>query len=250
MREVIKHLREDWYKYLLEVFVLIIGIYGAFAVEEWGESRKEAIQEQQILKQLLSDYESNLQQLDQKIEDRKNIIKEGLSILNYIDNPTNANIDSLVFKLGSITIDPTFDPIENNLINSGNIHLISNPTLSKLLTNWTSDLVALQELEEIWTNIAFNEYAPSLYEMGIARSVIHSFWYERKQNWVLDQKLETVLNIGESSSLPPMKEILENKELEGLVTYAVSMNHGANIQSLALRKKIEEILSLLKQEIK
>lgn len=250
MKRILTTLSEKWPEYLLEILVLIIGIYGAFAVEEWGETRKEKNQEQQILKQILSDYKSNLQQLDQKIEDRKNIIKEGLSILEYIDNPTHVNIDSLIFKLASIMSDPTFDPIESNLINSGNIQLISNPRLSKLLTNWTSDVVGLQELEEIWSKLAYNQYQPALNKMGLARSVVNSYWNERKLDWILDQKLNTMLKLGKSSSPQSIEEILRNKELEGLVTDAVSMNHGANLQSLALRKRIEETLSLLKQEIK
>ncbi len=47
-----------------------------------------------------------------------------------------------------------------------------------------------------------------------------------------------------------VSDILINKELEGVVSVAISLNQSANIQSQVLRKRIIEILELLAQDIK
>ena len=52
-------------------------------------------------------------------------------------------------KFATLYKDPTFDPIENDLISSGNIRLIQNKELKKYLSNWTADVVALREIEAI-----------------------------------------------------------------------------------------------------
>jgi hypothetical protein len=250
MKRIFTTLYQKWPEYLLEIIVLIIGIYGAFAVDEWSQNREKRSQEQQVLKQLLVDYETNLNQLDQKLSERQSIIINGLKVLSYIDNSENLNKDSLIAYLGVLVVDPTFDPIENSLINSGNIHLIQNSKLNKLLTNWTSDLVALQEIEKIWTTMTYEQYGPLINKIGITRSAINSFWNDRKHKWILDKEAPTYVPLGKSSAEIPITEILKNKELEGIVTYAVSFNHAANIQSLALRGRIVEILALIDQELK
>lgn len=143
MKRLLSTLSQKWPEDLLEILVLIVGIYGAFAVEEWAENRNQRVQEQLVLKQLLVDYQTNLEQLDQKMTDRRYIITSGIDILKAIDAPDRANLDSLIYSLSFLVVDPTFDPIENNLVKSGNIHLIQDPELNKLLTNWTSDVIAL-----------------------------------------------------------------------------------------------------------
>lgn len=86
--------------------------------------------------------------------------------------------------------------------------------------------------------------------MGISRSVINTFWNDREHDWLLDNDSKIILPIGTSSDTKSIQEIIGNEELEGIITYGVSLNHAANAQSASLRKRINEILNLLNQEIK
>jgi hypothetical protein len=233
-----------------EITLVVIGILIALQINNLNEERKDRIREQIILGQLMEDYEANLLQLEQKIELRNSILKSAFKVLNIIDNPNEIIRDSLIANTAILIIDPTFDPIQNDLISSGNLRLISNDKLKRLLSNWTSDIVALRELELIWSQITYKELQPVLTRLGISRDIVNSFWNDFDQSWLLDKDANSVkTSIGLSKLNVPAAEIIANKELEGLVSLAISYNKAANLQSEALHKRINEILSLIENEI-
>ncbi len=72
-----------YFKYAIgEIILVVIGILIALSINNWNEGRKEIEQEQTILKQLKTDYEANLIQLENKIEMRHKLIAESLNVLD------------------------------------------------------------------------------------------------------------------------------------------------------------------------
>lgn len=64
MKKLLENFQRKWPTYLFEVIVLIVGIYGGFAVEEWSDSRKDQKQKKVYLKHILSNLEDDRAQLD------------------------------------------------------------------------------------------------------------------------------------------------------------------------------------------
>ncbi|MBK7869320.1 MAG: hypothetical protein IPJ74_00890 [Saprospiraceae bacterium] len=242
-------------KYLIyaigEIFLVVIGILIALQINNWNEERKDSIKEQQILSQLKEDYEANLKQLDQKISSRMSIIQAGNEILKYIDQPTNIHNDSIVSKLSVISGWATFDPIQNDLFVSGNIRLIKNSKLKRLLSNWSSDIVALQEVEVIWTKMLWESAIPLFVRNEIMMDVFTKWWSdENNLKWILEGSASNPFEKRKLDKTVEVSDVLINKELEGIVSVAISLNQSANIQSQVLRKRIIETLELLDQDIK
>jgi hypothetical protein len=248
MKRILSTLSQKWTEYLLEILVLIIGIYGAFALEEWGDKIDEEQKEQVILNQLLEDFEANKLQLEAKIEMRKTIIQSGLTILNELDQPTSISTDSLLTCISIITLDPTFDPINNDLVISGNIELISNPALTKMLANWTSDILAVKEIEYIWQTMSYEELAPFLIKAGITRSIVNKFWKNTNQQWLLDQSKRYNRSILNDSKQPALVTA-DMQTLEGFASMAISLNLAANEQSSILLNRIDNIIELIEKEL-
>ena len=63
MKRILSTLSQKWPEYLLEIIVLVIGIYGAFALDGWKEARKERELERNILIELKKSLEKNCREM-------------------------------------------------------------------------------------------------------------------------------------------------------------------------------------------
>ena len=234
-----------------EMVLVVIGIVIALQIDNWNEWRQEREDEQIVLKQLRDDYRANLAQLEQKMDMRKSIIKASLSVLGAMDTPGEMKRDTLIGHLTVLLVDPTFDPIENDLSSSGDLRLITNQDLKRLLSNWTADIVGVRELEQNWSDIVFQQLQPVLTDLGISRDLANYFTNDLKVDWSLaaGARLQQQ-DIGTSTQGATALEITGSKELEGLVSFAITYNATANLQSEILRERIKEIITLIDHEIK
>jgi hypothetical protein len=241
-----------YFKYAIgEIILVVIGILIALQINNLNEKRKDTIKEQVVLKQLQEDYLSNLKQLEEKMESRRNIINSGFQILKAFDQPEGVVRDSLIINIAYIAHDPTFDPIQNDLISSGNLRLIKNEKLKRLLSNWSSDLVALTEIEVVWSEIVNHRLDVVLMELGIVRDVNNSYMNDISLIWLLDKnRKQSKREIGTSKLSASLIEIVSSKNLESMASNAIGFNNTANLQSEALIKRMNEIINLLESEIK
>jgi len=234
-----------------EILLVMVGILLALQVNTWNENRKNNTKEQQILNQLKEEYTANLLQLEQKMAHRKKMIAAANTVLQYIDEPVNVNSDSLINKLNIYIGTPTIEPIQNNLINSGDINLIKNKKLKQLLIHWPSEVLGVQEIEQIWSRRMWESIIPLFTEFGILRSGFFTWWNDAQNlKWLKESNNINPFQKPKSSKALKAIEILKSKELEGLSSLAISVNYSANFQSQVLHKRILEILDLLNQEIK
>ena len=233
-----------------EIVLVVLGILIALQINTWNESRKDNIKEQQILSQLKEEYEANLSQLEQKITHRKKMIDAATKVLQYIDEPLNVNTDSLNSQLNVMIGSPAFKPIENNLINSGNILLIKNEKLKQLLTTWPTEVLDIQVIERIWFTKMWESVIPLFNDFGILRDGFYKWWNDEENlKWILEGTNVNPFQKPKSSKALKTSEILNKKELEGIISVAVSVNYAANLQSQVGHKRILEILELLNKEI-
>ena len=242
-------------RYLLyalgEIILVVIGILIALAINNSNEQRKDRDKERLVLLQLQEEYQANLSQLEEKMGMRQQMIASINRILYYIDHPEQAMTDSLVAHFSYLIMDPTFDPIQNDLTVSGNVRLLRNESLKKLLTRWTSEVVQLTEVELQWQKLWTEVYIPFIIRRGIARDITNSFWKdENPPVFILNQKSKSNISLGNSRHTPALEDLLTDRELEGIVVNAFTMNYVANLQAETLRDRINEILAILANELR
>jgi hypothetical protein len=235
-----------------EIILVVIGILIALQINNLNEQRKERNEEQKVLIILKEEFKLNLIQIESKIKLRDYIIQESAKVINYIDEENfDVNLDTLIQNISPITLAPTFDPIQNQLLTSEGIKLIRNEELKKYLSNWPSSYTDLKEQEDEWVFMYNNTTSPFLIDFGILRNVGLSFYSDSNNlNYMQDKTLTEKISLKKSKKSPTVKEILTNKKLEGILANAILINQGVNWESQARRNEIIKILELIDKEIK
>jgi hypothetical protein len=241
-------------KYLLyaigEIILVVIGILIALSINNWNENRKERIEERALLMQLQSEFKSNLKQLDEKIAIRNEMISSSFKLLAYIDQPTKVNSDSLISYIVPTILEPTFDPIINDIISSGRIQLLKNAQLKELLSRWTSEIVQVTEEEVSWR--IYKNMNKSFYgDYLSSRTYFNRYWQNNTMElFYLDKGTEVKFDLKNSKFPSSLTKLLEDPKFESYVASCASFSKIANIQSVSLRKRIVEILQLIEKELK
>ena len=244
-------------KYLIyaigEILLVVIGILIALQINNWNESRKDRIAEQAILRQLKSEFNSNLKQLDEKIGIRSYMMNSAIQLLANIDNPSIRNIDSIEMHLAKTIPYTTFDPILNDLATSGNLRLIKNDSLKALLSVWTSEIVQVTEGEQTWAKYRNEIYIPfliknyqvrSLRNKAMKTNLLYTFLINQ------ENRKSEIKEIGNSKHFSDINVLLDNPDYEDHLVRCITTNRNTQQQAFILRDRIVEILDILNKEIK
>lgn len=158
MKKILKHLGEDWYKYVLELIVITAGILGAYALNNWNEERKAAIEEQEILKQLYDDFQNSKIQSEKLIADESQDIwklnaalgaqEQVDSLFNLPDKQVIANRIFWGYRSGVPVFRGYID-----MKNSGKSSLIQNTDLRSELSNLEESINELKLMIDDRSNV-------------------------------------------------------------------------------------------------
>jgi hypothetical protein len=182
---------------------------------------------------------------------RHKLISESQNVLEITSKNISISTDSLSMIFATFFMDPTFDPIENDLMNLGNINLIRNDTLKQLLSHWTSDFNAYSESEQIQHDHYISEIIPFMKEVGIMRNANHVFWkaQELRMGFLDKGKNDKILTIGKSSKEIDVQSILNDQRLEGLVTFIFTFSQVCNLEGQTLKEKMQKTIEMLESEM-
>ncbi|QSE98857.1 hypothetical protein [Fulvivirga lutea] len=155
MKRLLTTLSQKWPEYLLEILVLIIGIYGAFALENWNEQRKENELEERILLSLKDETNNNFNVL----ASCKDIIKKRIAFTDSLKlyiGPSYANIEKIKFvefvgqAIGSAERCTLPVDVLEELKASGNLNLINDIRIRRQISNLSAALNVLKQTEDDW----------------------------------------------------------------------------------------------------
>ena len=146
-------IRDMWPAYLIEIFVIILGISISLALEQWRDNNKESRLENIYLTNLLSDIEVDIKSLDNVSVGTKKILNSGNLLMGWIRNPENkqisytlvdSNVRAILGRPKFFSSDATFSDLKS----SGNVHLLKDIKLKNLLFSYYSQTQNIKELQD------------------------------------------------------------------------------------------------------
>lgn len=153
MKRILTTLKEKWPEYFLEILVLVIGIYGAFELANYGENRNRKRAELEILKSCKIELIADLKDITINMEDlRKSLLAFDI-LLEVLENDGRYH-DSLSWHFNYTLLPMHFVHSNSSFetLKSKGLDLISNADLrTKLISLYDSqyDLFLQAESEEL-----------------------------------------------------------------------------------------------------
>jgi hypothetical protein len=158
-----------------EIVLVVIGILIAIQLNEWRNDIVSTKQKQKVLLALKMDFEENLTRLDTVYYHQEKSFWEFLKSKDLIDS-INYVTDNTVFKknLGHGGYGYSFSPINGALrsaISSGDIHLINDERLTKLLFSWEDLVIDSNEEVELLRTYGGDPYVRLIHSYAQAREL-------------------------------------------------------------------------------
>ena len=124
-----------------EIVLVVIGILIALQINNWNQDRLASIEEQNIYKNLNTEFKTNKSLLQDDITQNSNSLSAGKKLMELIGSDETflktINIDSLIFNFFESS-DINFS--ENTIleiIQSGKMQYIKNDSIKNLIYDWT-----------------------------------------------------------------------------------------------------------------
>ena len=153
MKKILQNLKENWITYGFETLVVIVGILGAFALNNWNEKRQTTALEIEYLIRLHTDlandtsyYRRRIAYAESVFEAHKEAIRLSFTQIESAEQMTET-FAKLEMSSEALSVrDITFQEI----VNAGNISILQNEELKvKLQEFYRQIAIAIKHFEEI-----------------------------------------------------------------------------------------------------
>ena len=146
----------SWRKYLFETLAIMVGVFGAFALNNWNENRRLEQLEQEALEQLSADLQRSVESVADCSESHKRIIRDAGSVLEHMAG-TAPYDDSLSYLLASsfFYTDLDTDLGAYKTMQSHGVDIVTNDELRNLIIqHFEQRLTVMQRREDILYDFA------------------------------------------------------------------------------------------------
>jgi len=165
MKQIWQHLKKKWIKYLFETLAIIIGIFGAFTLDNWNQDRLDRKEEIQILKEISGDLAASLGVLKNNIRSEMNGLKAMKIVIHQLTNdlPYHDSLNRYFYNL-SAGVTPVFPSSGFETLKSKGIELVSNPEVRRnIITMFDQRLPGLTESIRYDQHVRHEQYLASAY---------------------------------------------------------------------------------------
>lgn len=228
-----------------EIILVMIGILLALQVNNWNNARLEERKEQLFLKNLQSDFKTNLTELNLVYRGTFEAYQASNDLLEaikgdppLIQSEINMLLDEIINKLLSLDlISGSIDEINN----TGSLNIISDPELRKLISNWPYYEDDTEDDIKIMFDNLMGFFIPSLFDKTILRNT--PMPVEFKEDMDLPKISNSGFTIDYNKSLRTIK--FENEVYNNALNYMYTLNQYKRLEGY-LRDTLERIEANIK----
>lgn len=208
LRSITHHVKQqNWFAVWVDFLIVVVGVFVGLQAQEWSNAQADRKAERAAVERLIVEYRQNLELLDAEKEKSREALAATESLLSMIalkSYPETMDA-KLAQTIMSCMENAKFVPAlgtTNSLMTSGDLRLIDDPDIQKVLTQWPVLAQVLIEWQEIERNHGEELILGETFKF-ISWPTLLSFIYEDWQASPLEDDLEGLFS---------------SKRLEGLLT--------------------------------
>jgi Tfp pilus assembly protein PilE len=239
MKNLINHLKAEWYKYLLEIIVITAGILGAFALNSWNEARVLRSERSHYIASLLDNLTKDGADLTQQVESAKTFEKHLDTLINMLIQPERFKMIEFLPRVHVAKMTPRFTNMPStfeNLNNSGKLNVIDNKDLVEKLFRYYHQIGRFKRGEDFAMLFSREQLIPLFNQLN---SIILVAWLEDEEVELLYNRQDINEMQQDLTSLAKKSELLNH-----LITKRSSLNRqieGMNELNFQVKELIKAI---------
>lgn len=166
-----------YFKYAIgEIILVMVGILLALQVNNWNNHRLETSKEQMFLKNLKTDFKTNLNEYEKIYGRGEEAYQASVDLLEIIKSDKAINPDEIEDLLNKIvnkiqSLDLMSGSIDE-IINTGSLNIIRDAELRKQLSNWSYHIADTKDDIVIMNDYLFDVFVPSLTKKILLRNAM------------------------------------------------------------------------------
>ncbi len=165
--------KQSWLTVVLELVVLVVGIFLGLQVDSWNEARKDRVIEQQYLASLKADFQADIEELDEAIALAKSRALLGRLLISTIDKGRVEDDPNefiwAVFSSYLLNYPSYTRATINDLLSTGNLQLLQDSNLKAAVAEYYTDIEYREQWKINWRQmqIAMTHTLPHLLDFDV-----------------------------------------------------------------------------------
>ena len=162
MRKIIEHLKNEWYKYTLEIIVVIVGVLIAFSLSSWNEGLKTRALEQSYYCKLLEDINQDADQIREHIQENESRIRNSNKLIQLLQTDNISRVELVNVQRLSISrtgrIFKASNAAFDDLKSSGSLSILKDQEIKDQLIDYYSAIEAIVDVLNVNSRYALDIY--------------------------------------------------------------------------------------------
>ena len=140
LRRITQHVKDqNWFAVALDFFIVVIGVFMGFQVQQWSENRSEREDARQYLQRLVIDMDVAIERNNRQAKYALEQVEKSNTVLAALDSCELQKAEEAAFVTGLFSLGKTDMPIMvmgtiDELNSTGNFPLIGDLTLRRMVT--------------------------------------------------------------------------------------------------------------------
>ncbi len=192
LRRLVTALRsQSWLTLVLELVVVVVGIFLGLQVDSWNEARKDRVLEQQYLASLKADFRADIEELDEAIALAKSRARLGRLLISSIDKDrVESDPNEFIWAVFSSHLlnYPSYTRATiNDLLSTGNLQLLQDSNMKAAVAGYYTDIEYREQWKTNWRQmqIAMSQTLPHLLDFDVNEASL--LRYRGGPDWITEE---------------------------------------------------------------